>query len=433
MSQLECEITTQREDGALRWRRLGASEPNGWILPDLVQGRIAVGSIVVIDFQNNFGRNTAVSCRLRDAALEEMNLTSVNLNSADHESTRPSSGLLFWVNIMNPLENEASEGKIRPAVLVSCSGDHWRVMGLTRKSRYSSGEKRRPIPNHAVVGLNGPGFIWGGRLTRVTADSVHGFIGYANHQLVEEIVDIARNDMSPSEVDDIRSVTRPTAHQNRLATASLPTSNNSRLSLTADSLLTFLGNNDGQVRIDLVDYFKSDRYTGRNFEFFSQASNPYRFDGNDIAALMCLSISPHANISSALLGLSSRSDFQFLPGDRESSIWARPRSDFEKGGRFHNIFDELCAIPNVASVVASKLMASKFPHSIPVYDRDVSALLDEPNEWWFGWHETMQSSTLRKRLVNLRESLELHNVSLLRVIDVALWMEAQRRKKDGKL
>ena len=76
---------------------------------------------------------------------------------------------------------------------------------------------------------------------------------------------------------------------------------------------------------------------------------------------------------------------------------------------------------------------SQLECAVTAPDRPVSALLDEPNEWWFGWHETMQSSTLRKRLVNLRESLELHNVSLLRVIDVALWMEAQRRKKDGKL
>jgi hypothetical protein len=425
---LECEVTAFRDDGAVRWRRLGAMSPNGWLEPGLVPLGTSTGSIVVIEFENNAGRTFPISCRLRETAQNTDEITTNQETKSTNITPGPQSGLLFRVKILNPLEDEHAEGKIRPAVLVSQNGDNWRVMGLTTKSKYSTGESRRPIPNHVGVGLPGPGYIWGSRLTRVTVDSIHEFIGYANHQLVEEIIDLARNDMSPSEIDDLRSITRPALQQNRHITTSTSRSDILRLSLTTKSFLDFLTFNEAQVKQDLDDYFLSGNYTGQDFEFYSRSSNPYRFDGNDIAALMCLSISPKENIASDLLRLSTNEMFHLEPTEREKAIWNRPRSDFEIGSRFHNLFDELCRIPNVASVVASKLMASKFPHSIPIYDRDVSALLNHPENWWLDWHETMQSNGLRKRLISLRESVGLQEVSLLRIADVSLWMEAQRRK-----
>lgn len=160
MSQLECEITTIRDDGAARWRRQGAISPNGWLEPTLVPHGVSIGSIVVIEFENNAGRIFPVSCRLRETTTDSIESGVIQHTDGVDSQPTPRSGLLFQVNIMNPLEDENAEGKIRPAVLVSQTGDNWRVMGLTTKSRYSTGELRRPIPNHAAVGLSGPGFIW---------------------------------------------------------------------------------------------------------------------------------------------------------------------------------------------------------------------------------------------------------------------------------
>ena len=63
MAHLECEITAQREDGAFRWRRLGASEPSGWLPVEIVPPNVNVGSIVLIDFINNRGHTSPASCR----------------------------------------------------------------------------------------------------------------------------------------------------------------------------------------------------------------------------------------------------------------------------------------------------------------------------------------------------------------------------------
>jgi hypothetical protein len=433
MTQLNCEITASRADGSFRWRRAGAQEPSGWIDSRLVPIGVSIGSEVVIDFDNNYGRLSPVSCRLKNKdQVQALTETDSQLSTEKIDDTHKP-GRVFWVNIMNPLEDEHSQGKLRPAVLVSQLGDHWRVMGLTRKSTYMSGEHRRAIPNYATVGLSGPGFIWGRRLTRVTADSIHGLIGSANHQLIEEIVDIARDDLSYSEIDDLRSITRSSVHNGQGADANVNNANIKQLNLTAESLCAFLEANNQIIRQDISDYFLSGNFTGRHFEYFSRISNPFFFDGNDIAALMCLSISPKANVASDLLSLALRRNFVIQQGERESPIWMRPVEEYVPGSWFHDLFDELCKIPNISSVVASKLMASKFPHSIPIYDNDVSALLNHPQQWWMGWHNAMQSPQFRQHLTGMRESLGLHEVSLLRIADVALWMEAQRRKRVGLL
>jgi hypothetical protein len=429
MAHLECEITARREDGAFRWRRLGASEPSGWLPVEIVPSNVNVGSIVLIDFMNNGGHTSPASCRLRDSLEDENPIAKTSQELQEAPSPEPSSGLLFWVNVMNPLENESSEGKLRPAVLVSQRGDDWRVMGLTTKSTYATGEQRRPIPNAHSVGLSGPGFLWGHYLVRITADSVHSYIGKASYRLVEEIVDLARHDLTNDEIDDLRSVTRPDVQRSN-ATISV---SNEDLSLSAESLIEYFNSHQDQILKDLTKYFCSTSFTGRHFEHYSRAANQFAFDGNDIAAVMCLSITPHANIAASLLSLNTKSEFRINAGEREIPIWQRPRSDYEEQSRFNLMFNDLCQVQNIASVIASKLMASKFPHSIPIRDGDVAALLNHPEKWWLGWHEAMQSSSLRKRLSFLRDSIGLQEVSLLRVADVALWMEAQRRKKDGTL
>lgn len=430
MAHLECEITAQREDGAFRWRRLGASEPSGWLPVEIVPPNVNVGSILLIEFINKGGHTSPASCRLRDSLEDENPITKTSPELQEAPSPVPSSGLLFWVNVMNPLENESSDGKLRPAVLVSQRGNDWRVMGLTTKSTYATGEQRRPIPNAHSVGLSGPGFLWGHYLVRITADSVHSYIGKASYRLVEEIVDLARQDLTNDEIDDLRSVTRPDVQRSQATTISV---SNEDLSLSAESLIEYFNSHQDQILEDLTKYFGSTSFTGRHFEHYSRAANQFAFDGNDIAAVMCLSITPHANIAPSLLSLNTKSEFRINAGEREIPIWQRPRSDYEEQSRFNSIFKDLCQVQNIASVIASKLMASKFPHSIPIRDGDVAALLNHPEKWWLGWHEAMQSSSLRKRLSFFRDSIGLQEVSLLRVADVALWMEAQRRKKDGAL
>jgi hypothetical protein len=68
------------------------------------------------------------------------------------------------------------------------------------------------------------------------------------------------------------------------------------------------------------------------------------------------------------------------------------------------------------------LLARKRPHLLPVYDRVVKAALQPTKRtFWRPLWETLQDRAVTGRLEELRRVLDL-DVSLLRVLDVAVWM-----------
>lgn len=100
-------------------------------------------------------------------------------------------GELVWVSIFNSLENRSATGKPRPAVLVERDGGQWQTMGLTTNATYRDGSPRIAIPNPAGVGLGGPGFLWGDRLTRAAVIDIGDHIGWADPALVDAVIALA--------------------------------------------------------------------------------------------------------------------------------------------------------------------------------------------------------------------------------------------------
>lgn len=61
-------------------------------------------------------------------------------------------------------------------------------MGLTTNPCFRGGSPRPTIPNPSRIGLSKPGYLWGDRLTRVSAIDIGDHIGYADPALVELII-----------------------------------------------------------------------------------------------------------------------------------------------------------------------------------------------------------------------------------------------------
>lgn len=101
-------------------------------------------------------------------------------------------GMVVLARVTNPLENPNCTGKIRPVVLVERVDGHWRVMGLTTKSRYQGGQSRVAVPCPSRVGLNGPGYLWGHRLTSVCNLDLERPIGWCDAALAGTVADLAR-------------------------------------------------------------------------------------------------------------------------------------------------------------------------------------------------------------------------------------------------
>lgn len=91
-------------------------------------------------------------------------------------------GAVVLARVMNPLQHAASRGKVRPVCLVRRDGGRWQVVGLTSRRTYATGCPRTPVPNPALVGLRGPGFLWG-RATWISALDLYEQIGWVDPQL----------------------------------------------------------------------------------------------------------------------------------------------------------------------------------------------------------------------------------------------------------
>lgn len=102
-------------------------------------------------------------------------------------------GEIVWAGVRNPFENRRSQGKMRPVVLVERDGGHFRTMGLTTNETYRDGSPRTPIPDPAAVGLRGRGYLWGDRLTNVSAIDIGDHIGWVDAALAEAIVSQAQD------------------------------------------------------------------------------------------------------------------------------------------------------------------------------------------------------------------------------------------------
>ena len=104
-------------------------------------------------------------------------------NDADDKA-----GAVVLVRLLNALEDRTTTGKWRPALLIRRLGGQWKTMGLTTLDKYKDGSPRIAIPNPRMVGLRGPGYIWGERTSMISALDVGDHLGWVDPELAEAVI-----------------------------------------------------------------------------------------------------------------------------------------------------------------------------------------------------------------------------------------------------
>jgi hypothetical protein len=189
---------------------------------------------------------------------------------------------------------------------------------------------------------------------------------------------------------------------------------------------------------DLRRYFSPDpapgspAFSGRRFESLGrgcpQEDDRNRFTPADLLAVQCLSVTVPIEVALDLLegglgrqvsGLLSQvpADVGLGTGDARSLV--------EDGREADQAWHLLEAQDDVGWVTAGKLLARKRPHLIPVWDHVVRCALGRPNGAWL-WLENLlraEEAAVLRRLEDLHRQAELPpGISLLRVLDVVIWM-----------
>lgn len=211
----------------------------------------------------------------------------------------------------------------------------------------------------------------------------------------------------------------------------------------------WIRDNPARVEKNFNDYFalkvgdkSSEVWHGQHFEWFANRVERDRFTEVDLAAIGALSVDLRAQTARELI---EDKDKKLGPLLEECEQWTldngKDLSDLdlsdewiEEGSSFRRLWTEITKRERVGigQVKASKLMATKYPGLVPIFDKDVSWLLDlsRKDPWWRSMRELVVE--VKDQLGSLTLERDDIQVTALRKLDVVLWMEADRRLRKHK-
>ena len=206
------------------------------------------------------------------------------------------------------------------------------------------------------------------------------------------------------------------------------------------------GKAGGQVASLVDSYFTlpsaQGGFTGSLFtEFAGGGDSPSswdRFGSEDFVAVSLLSVRIPGRAAIEILDERSR-EFNSLLSKVPNDISLHEASDgdFAEGSSAWDLYERLRKVPGSGPVTASKLLARKRPHLIPVSDQIVeSALFPSTGRYWVPLRNELQrpESQLLSRLREIQENANplAQRTSLLRILDVLIWMRHQVPKAAPK-
>lgn len=198
----------------------------------------------------------------------------------------------------------------------------------------------------------------------------------------------------------------------------------------------------------LQAYFEPGRYTGQWFETFAgrgdRAETRDRITVEDLYAVEALNVKVPFRVGRELLdgqlGDDISGHLREIPVDadlgtdgaaelvaddsRASQAWQLLRT---RGDRNETT--------GVGWVIAGKLLARKRPKLIPIYDSIVSCQFGAPKRVWLKLHDRLAANNceLRSALTDVRATAGVEDeVSVLRVLDVVLWMRHVKEHRRDK-
>ena len=176
-------------------------------------------------------------------------------------------------------------------------------------------------------------------------------------------------------------------------------------------------------------YFTRDSYAGTAFNLLGD-NDPYTLNSDDVLAARFLGvdIKPPA-VRALLMDADIRYRVTALLHDIDPSIrlWDAAAGDaITPAGDLWTLLE---GVPGIGWVIASKLLARKRPHLIPIADALVWEYLQPPKEqFWETLRQVLQDAELRQTIEEvlrpeaLRSAEMMEKISTIRLLDVAVWM-----------
>jgi hypothetical protein len=175
-------------------------------------------------------------------------------------------------------------------------------------------------------------------------------------------------------------------------------------------------------------------YSGARFDDWdstgTRAADVNRFTADDLLAVTFLGVEvPPKGICELLAGRPA--DFnELLPGMPDQDLVEVDPNDITSEWLPWELWNRLRELRGVEWVIASKLLARKRPHLIPIYDRVVKTVTGSDPIFWVPLCKELRKNdrAVHQRLLRLRDAAELPaSISAIRIFDVIAWMEGRQQ------
>jgi hypothetical protein len=181
-------------------------------------------------------------------------------------------------------------------------------------------------------------------------------------------------------------------------------------------------------------YFDTGWFTGRFFESFGGGGDATedrdRITAADVVAVSMLGVNVPAAAAAAMVEGEAAAEIgkllQDVPTDR--CIWEIDEVQLlDDRAPAWKLWPAIRSHHDMGPTKTSKLLARKRPHLLPVWDQFVGEVLGDSVGHWARVRSVMVDDTRRGRIQEIADASAPDRVSLLRVLDVAIWMDRTGR------
>jgi hypothetical protein len=200
-------------------------------------------------------------------------------------------------------------------------------------------------------------------------------------------------------------------------------------------MATMTGANRERASADVAAYFDpSMPYTGSKFEVLANLHRADEVTANDIVAVSTLSVTIPAGVAVWLLSEEGRLTISSILVNVPANVdlWDRPdllKPDGDLWRLWHVLAEANWPTPTtgngMGTTKTSKLLAVKRPRLVPVFDSVVRDALPKVDSHWAAFAAVVADRKRREVILDVTSSAP-PRVSLLRRLDVVLWMANRR-------
>lgn len=176
-------------------------------------------------------------------------------------------------------------------------------------------------------------------------------------------------------------------------------------------------------------------YAGASFDTLGADQSPDNvYTTSDFYALECLEVNVPIDAGLSILGDKAKdiSDLLSLIPNRPLASLSEKEFDQYLGANSAalELWRILMKYKGIGITRASKLMARKRPHLIPINDsviRRVADYTEKQNDWFLWWEALREDEELERRAEELRNAVNRPSLSTLRALDILLWMSGSKK------